>query len=108
MEALIKDPATVAREMAELEQLGVDHVIFFATFPGYPLSKTMQTWEAFAGMLIPRLRAQTVSPLHRSGRCRAPPYGTAEGTLSPWRPSNARRRNRMSPEKADWSRCSAR
>lgn len=59
MRALIKDPDTVAREMAELDQLGVDHVIFFATFPGYPLSKTMQTWEAFAGKVMPRLRMKT-------------------------------------------------
>jgi probable F420-dependent oxidoreductase len=60
MAALIKDPDTIAREMAELEQLGVDHVIFFATFPGYPLSRTMQTWEAFAAKVMPRLRTRTV------------------------------------------------
>jgi probable F420-dependent oxidoreductase len=60
MQALIKDSDTVAREMAELEQRGVDHVIFFATLPGYPLSKTMQTWETFAAKVLPHRRGQSV------------------------------------------------
>lgn len=61
MQALIKEPDTVVREMADLEHLGVDHIIFFATFPGYPLIKTMQTWEAFAAKVMPTLRGQAVS-----------------------------------------------
>ncbi len=55
-DALIKDVDTVTREIAELEQMGVDCVIFFATFPGYPPMKMLPTWEALAKQVIPRFR----------------------------------------------------
>ena len=42
-DALIKDVDAVAREIAELEEIGVDCVIFFATFPGYPPLKMLPT-----------------------------------------------------------------
>jgi hypothetical protein len=60
MQALIKDADTVAREVTELDQRGIDHATFFATFPGHPLRETMQTWETFAGTVMPHLRTRTI------------------------------------------------
>jgi probable F420-dependent oxidoreductase len=57
-DALIKDPDTVAREIADLERMGVDCVIFFATLPGYPPLKMLPTWEAFARRVLPRFRGE--------------------------------------------------
>jgi alkanesulfonate monooxygenase SsuD/methylene tetrahydromethanopterin reductase-like flavin-dependent oxidoreductase (luciferase family) len=56
-ETLIKDVDTVIHEVAELEQLGVDCVIFFATFPGYPPMKMLRTWEVVATQVMPRFRS---------------------------------------------------
>src|SRR5581483_6833886 len=48
MQSLIKDADAAARDVAELEQMGVDAVIYFATFPGHSPVKMLPTWEALA------------------------------------------------------------
>lgn len=55
-ERLIRDVDTLTRELEAYERMGVDHVIFFATFPGYPLAKSFRTWEHFAREVMPRFR----------------------------------------------------
>ena len=55
-EALVKDLSAAAADVAELERIGVDCVIYFATFPGYPPLKMLPTWEAFAKQVMPRFR----------------------------------------------------
>jgi alkanesulfonate monooxygenase SsuD/methylene tetrahydromethanopterin reductase-like flavin-dependent oxidoreductase (luciferase family) len=57
-DALIKDVDTVTREIEELEQMGVDCVIFFATFPGYPPMKMLPTWQSLAEQVMPRFRGE--------------------------------------------------
>lgn len=57
-EALVKDPQTVAAELAALEAMGVDCVIFFGTIPGYPPLKMLPTWERFARDVMPRFRRE--------------------------------------------------
>jgi hypothetical protein len=44
------------REVEELEQMGVDCVILFATFPGYPPMKVLPTWQMLAEQVMPRFR----------------------------------------------------
>jgi len=56
MANLIKDVPAAIAEVEELERLGVDCVIYFATFPGYAPSKMVPTWERFAKEVIPRFR----------------------------------------------------
>lgn len=56
MANLIKDVPTEIAEVEELQRAGVDCVIYFATFPGYPPSKMLPTWERFAREVIPRFR----------------------------------------------------
>jgi probable F420-dependent oxidoreductase len=48
--------AAVVEEVAALEAMGVNCVIYFATLPGYPPAKMLPTWEAFAKEVIPRFR----------------------------------------------------
>jgi alkanesulfonate monooxygenase SsuD/methylene tetrahydromethanopterin reductase-like flavin-dependent oxidoreductase (luciferase family) len=57
MEDLIKDRATLTAELEELDEMGVNCVIFFATFPGYPPLKMLPTWEALAKDIMPRFRS---------------------------------------------------
>jgi probable F420-dependent oxidoreductase len=47
--------ATTA-EVAALQAIGVDCVIYFATLPGYPPQAMLPTWETFAREIIPRFR----------------------------------------------------
>ncbi|MEX2229568.1 MAG: LLM class flavin-dependent oxidoreductase [Dehalococcoidia bacterium] len=56
MANLIKDVPAAIAEIEELARLGVDCVIYFATFPGYSPSKMLPTWERFAKEVIPRFR----------------------------------------------------
>ncbi|MDA0365675.1 MAG: LLM class flavin-dependent oxidoreductase [Chloroflexi bacterium] len=57
MANLIKDVPTEIAQLEALERAGVDCVIYFATFPGYPPSKMLPTWERFAQEVIPRFRS---------------------------------------------------
>jgi hypothetical protein len=43
MEDLIKNLATLTAELQERDEMGVNCVIFFATFPGYPPLKMLLT-----------------------------------------------------------------
>ncbi|MBM3139537.1 MAG: LLM class flavin-dependent oxidoreductase [Chloroflexi bacterium] len=56
MESLVKTVPQVIADVEELERIGVDCVIFFATFPGYPPGMMLPTWEAIAREVIPRFR----------------------------------------------------
>lgn len=56
MRNLIKDPETEIQEVKQLEAMGVDQVIYFATFPGYPPLKLMPTWETLAKQVMPHFR----------------------------------------------------
>jgi probable F420-dependent oxidoreductase len=54
--SMIKDVATEISELRELERLGIDHVKYIATLPGYPPSKMLPMWERFAEEVIPQFR----------------------------------------------------
>ena len=54
---LIKDVPAVIAEVEELQRVGVTCVIYFATFPGYPPTKMLPTWERFAQEVIPHFRS---------------------------------------------------
>jgi alkanesulfonate monooxygenase SsuD/methylene tetrahydromethanopterin reductase-like flavin-dependent oxidoreductase (luciferase family) len=56
MQALIRTPETLTADVRRLESIGVNLVIFFATFPGYAPLKMMPTWEAVARKVMPAFR----------------------------------------------------
>ena len=53
---MVTNVAAARAEIAELEAIGVDCVIYFATLPGYPPGKLLPTWERFAHEVMPRFR----------------------------------------------------
>jgi len=56
MQALMRTPETLTEDLRRLEAIGVNLVIFFATFPGYPPLKMLPTWESVARNVMPAFR----------------------------------------------------
>jgi probable F420-dependent oxidoreductase len=55
--SMVTSVEAAVAEVAALEAIGVDCVIYFATLPGYPPLKLLPTWERFAKEVMPRFRS---------------------------------------------------